>query len=328
MSMSRSSPLDASVVGATKIVDFARTTLTNAKRLLVIVGAGLSTSAGVPDFRSPDSGLYSTLIAQGVADPQEVFNSDVFRDEPEIFWSVAHLFFQQNTVIKPTRAHLLLAAIDARGSLLRLYTQNVDELEIAAGIKPSHIIAAHGNAKNVRCVKCGKRCSVDTPAIVSAVLAKEIPYCATIKCRGVLRPEVVFFGESLPQRFHDNVTNDVKDADVILVTATSLSVAPLSTIHKKTGDDDGTPRIFINREMPVDKTMWPSFDIILLGEVDDIFSALFEGKEIENCEWIVDGPAARLIKRATASDSLSDVVGSFDDSGVGGGGVKRQKSCY
>ena len=324
--------LDASQIGAVKVVEYARNVLTSAKRLLVIIGAGLSTSAGVPDFRSPDSGLYSTLIAQGIADPQEIFNADVFRDEPEIFWSVAYLFFQQNKVIKPTRAHQLLAGIDASGTLLRLYTQNVDELEVAAGIRPSHIIAAHGNAKNVRCVKCGKRSSIDAPAILAAVQARKIPYCTSgSRCRGlggVLRPEVVFFGESLPQRFHDNVTNDVKEADVILVAATSLSVAPLSTLHKAVRD--GVPRIFINREMPTDKTMWATFDVILLGEVDDVFAALFEGKEIDSDEWVVEGTAVRLIQRRQSSSTSEDVVVErFDDEscvgGASGGGGKRQK---
>ena len=296
-------PLDARIVGASAVVSYARSALSQARNLVVVVGAGLSTSAGVPDFRSPDTGLYASLRAAGVEDPQEIFNAQVFRDEPELFWSVAHLFFRSACQpLLPTKTHGYLAALDAGGTLLRVYTQNVDGLEVAAGVTAPRVVAAHGSFRFVRCGRsaCGAREASDAPRIAAAAAARTVPTCTRPRCRGVMRPDVVFFGEPLVGGWTDRSAGDIATADGVLVAGTSLSVAPLSTYHMRARE--GVPRIFINRYAAVVENGGVSaFDAVLLGEVDDIFSLLFGEEKCSDCdddwEWIVDGSAARLVRR-------------------------------
>jgi NAD-dependent SIR2 family protein deacetylase len=290
--------VDARVAGPVAVVSFVREALLRAEKIVVVLGAGLSTAAGVPDFRSPGSGLYETLRRAGVGEPQEVFDARVFADEPEIFWSVAHLFYGATTqALSPTLAHRRLASL----RILRCYTQNVDGLERAAGM--ANVVAAHGDATHVRCSrpKCASAAeAVTTPRIAAAVRARSVPLCLRPRCPGVMRPCVVFFGEPLAEGSSKTGPVDAETADAILVAGTSLRVAPLNALHRHARA--GVPRIFINREPPPASIAAGEFDAILLGELDGIFDILFgEGEGGGGGIWEAEGPAARLISTAPSA---------------------------
>lgn len=123
-------------------VDDAAFLLRNCKNIMVITGAGISTSLGIPDFRSVDKGLYSKLSHKmhqfGIEDPQDVFNIDTFRNDPKIFFSIAQDILPETDVFTPT--HAFIAMLEKRGKLLVNYTQNIDNLEAKAGISPDKLM--------------------------------------------------------------------------------------------------------------------------------------------------------------------------------------------
>lgn len=119
-------------------VDDAVTLIKNARNIIVLTGAGISTSLGIPDFRSAGTGLYSRLEHLGLNDPQEVFNITVFKEDPNIFFSVARDILPDKEQFSPT--HRFIAMLQEKGKLLTNYSQNIDNLESKAGITPDKLI--------------------------------------------------------------------------------------------------------------------------------------------------------------------------------------------
>lgn len=126
--------------------------LKNSKNIIVLTGAGISTSLGIPDFRSKDTGLYSQLEYLGLSDPQEVFDISVFREDPSIFYSVAKDILPSTNKYSPTHAFIKL--LQDKGRLLTNFTQNIDNLEGHAGISPDKLIQCHGSFATASCVEC------------------------------------------------------------------------------------------------------------------------------------------------------------------------------
>jgi NAD-dependent histone deacetylase SIR2 len=294
-------------------VALAAAALARARAALVIVGAGVSTAAGIPDFRTPHDGLHAALAAAGVAEPQEVFDARVFAEEPELFWSVAHVFLNLGgPPPRPTRAHAFLASLEAAGALLRVFSQNVDALEVAAGVPAARVIAAHGDARAVRCARCARR---GGPAAVAraaaAAAARTVPRCDAPRCGGALRPDVVFFHEPLGAAFAAAAARDTAAADLVLVVGTSLAVAPLNALHERVAR--ATPRVFVNR-VDVPRARGAAFDARLLGDADDILDALAAG----------GAPPAGLVWRSidattAALERVDGAAGSGGDAGAGAG---------
>ncbi|KAF8422055.1 DHS-like NAD/FAD-binding domain-containing protein [Tirmania nivea] len=126
--------------------------LKNSKNIIVLTGAGISTSLGIPDFRSKDNGLYARLAGLGLSDPQEVFDIDVFQEDPTIFYSIAKDILPSTDKFSPT--HAFIELLQSKNKLLTQYTQNIDNLETRAGIKPEKLIQCHGSFATASCVKC------------------------------------------------------------------------------------------------------------------------------------------------------------------------------
>lgn len=254
-------------------LDDAIAALTKAQRIMLLVGAGISVSCGVPDFRSGD-GLYAALrrtnALQTIGDPQEVFNFDVFRDEPEIFYSIARLLYpfdettdaltkdagaaagsasamvasssslserreQSNAlsntaVFTPSLTHRFLAALAGAGKLLRVYTQNIDGLEAASGVPADRLVQCHGSLSTVTCLSCRFRRPASDPLFRHAVIGGFVARCDKGGCGGLLKPDAVFFNEPLPQEFESRIQSDLSEADCLLVIGTSCKVKPVSGI--------------------------------------------------------------------------------------------------
>lgn len=208
-------------------------------KIVALTGAGISTSAGVPDFRSA-GGLWTQPATRAL------FSAEGFVNEPEVFWRQSAALFGKR---QPTRAHALLARLAREGLLRRVYTQNIDGLEAAAGIPEELIVECHGNASRVICSadpshEVGTASSDVTDLAVCSGDAWRAPRCPT--CGALLRPDIVFFGEPLPSAFARHSGEDVRACDLLLVFGTSLSVYPVAGLVQRVGAL--TPRLLVNQE--------------------------------------------------------------------------------
>jgi NAD-dependent deacetylase len=192
-----------------------------AKRVVVFTGAGISTESGVPDFRSP-GGLWSRF------DPDD-FTYQKFVSRPEtrkVWWQ---LFRERglSEEIKPNLAHEAISELNRLGKLDCLITQNIDNLHQKAGLPDEKIFELHGNFQWARCLNCGRRYSFEQ---VQQKLegGEEIPSCEV--CGGVLKPGIVFFGESLPEGIFIEASHRAENADLMIVIGSTLIVYPAAEI--------------------------------------------------------------------------------------------------
>ncbi|OAA62660.1 SIR2-like protein [Niveomyces insectorum RCEF 264] len=154
-------------------VDDAVHLLQTSRNIVVLTGAGISTSLGIPDFRSETTGLYARLGDLGLSDPQEVFDIRVFKDDPTIFYSVARDILPSTDRVTPT--HAFIALLQQQGKLLTNYSQNIDNLEAKAGIQPDKLVQCHGSFATASCVRCDYR--VDGESLYPTIKAGSIPWC-------------------------------------------------------------------------------------------------------------------------------------------------------
>ncbi|KAI5808852.1 DHS-like NAD/FAD-binding domain-containing protein [Peziza echinospora] len=340
--------------------------LKKSKNIIVLTGAGISTSLGIPDFRSKDNGLYSRLAGLGLSDPQEVFDIDVFQDDPTIFYSIAKDILPTTDTFSPT--HAFIELLQRKNKLLTQYTQNIDNLETRAGIRPDKLIQCHGSFATASCVKC--KYKVEGEKIFPDLRAGKVARCerclgmvgnngngsAAGKKRkrggkgrgrgreatagsnglvgrkqkysedssadeeecafqeaGVMKPDITFFGEQLPDAFHDRlVGHDHEKCDLLICIGTSLKVAPVSEIIGFLPPD--VPQIYISKT-PVTHV---EFDVELLGSCDDVVVELCRrvGWELKH-DMIPEGLVVRIEE--------GDGRGASEDGGGGGGGGDGQQ---
>uniref|UniRef100_A0A1B0GRF7 Sirtuin 3 n=1 Tax=Mus musculus TaxID=10090 RepID=A0A1B0GRF7_MOUSE len=182
-----------------------------------MVGAGISTPSGIPDFRSPGSGLYSNLQQYDIPYPEAIFELGFFFHNPKPFFMLAKELYPGH--YRPNVTHYFLRLLHDKELLLRLYTQNIDGLERASGIPASKLVEAHGTFVTATCTVC--RRSFPGEDIWADVMADRVPRCPV--CTGVVKPDIVFFGEQLPARFLLHMA-DFALADLLLILGTSLEM--------------------------------------------------------------------------------------------------------
>jgi NAD-dependent SIR2 family protein deacetylase len=203
-------------------------------RVLVLLGAGVSTAAGIPDFRTPGTGLYARLEAAGRFEASRIFDIDCFRRQPQAFYSLAYeLLRETGGLLQPTPAHWFVRSLADRGLLLRCYTQNVDGLERLAGVPEALLVEAHGTIQRAHCSAPGCGAKYDAQKLLRQVVSGEAvaspPRCP--RCQvGYVKPAIVFFGEQLPWRVFRCLATDLWQADLCLILGTSLTVAPVRWI--------------------------------------------------------------------------------------------------
>jgi NAD+-dependent protein deacetylase SIR2 len=286
-------------------IDDAVDLLKRSKNIVVLTGAGISTSLGIPDFRSSGTGLYAQLAQLDLKlnDPQEVFDIETFRHDPTIFFSVAKTILPDTKRFSPT--HAFIAMLQDKGKLLTNYSQNIDNIEANAGIKPEKLVQCHGSFATATCQRCGYK--VDGETIFYEIKAGKIPRCdkciATLRTSrkskrkranngqnarrlrycsddtddedydipeaGIMKPDITFFGEALPDEFSKRLVEHDRDkVDLVIVIGTSLKVAPVSEVVPYLPPN--IPQIFISKT-PVTHI---NFDIDLLGECDVVVAEL------------------------------------------------------
>lgn len=189
------------------------TRLASARRAVALTGAGISTAAGVPDFRGPH-GLYVTRRY----DPETVFDIDAFLRRPGPFYEFTRDFLGLVEAMHPTFTHTYLVKLEEQGRLRCVVTQNIDALHQRAGSQS--VISVHGDYWQSRCVQCDAR--FDFPTFKRMVAAAEVPTCD--RCGGLIKPDVVFFGEAVHGL--DEAGQAITEADLVLVLGSSLTVYP------------------------------------------------------------------------------------------------------
>jgi NAD+-dependent protein deacetylase sirtuin 2 len=215
----------------------------DAKNIIVMTGAGISVSAGIPDFRTPGTGLYSQLESYNLPYPEAIFTLDFFKKNPQPFYTLAKEIFPGNH--KPTATHYFLKLLANKKKLLRVFTQNIDSLERISGIDPSLIVAAHGNFDTATCIETGKK--IDINEVKESILLGEEGWTKmNIKHGGLVKPDIVFFGENLDERFVSCVKEDFPKCDLLIVMGTSLTVQPFASLINRVPSN--TPRLLINKE--------------------------------------------------------------------------------
>lgn len=217
------------------------------KNIMLCVGAGISTAAGIPDFRTPGTGLYDNLSKYNLSQAEDVFCIDYFSTNPAPFYNLAREL--RPGKFKPTMTHHLFALLAEKGILLRCYTQNIDGLERQAGVESKYLVEAHGTFSTASCPFCATSVDIDT---MNKALEDEIPLKCSKQmsddsvCNRFVKPDIVFFGEGLPKRFLNSKIVDVEKADLCITMGTSLSVPPFCFLPEEV--NAGCDNLLVNRD--------------------------------------------------------------------------------
>ncbi len=227
--------------------------LQEAKHLVALTGAGVSTLSGIRDFRGKN-GLYNEM------DAEKMFSMEYFEKDPSFYYKAAGSFIYNVDEKEPSVVHLVLGEIEKRGLLKAVITQNIDLLHQKGGSK--NVIEIHGSPAMHYCLRCaGVRAGFEEAA--AAVRGGGMPLCP--KCGRALKPAITFFGENLPAEALRKAVTESQDADLMLVLGTSLTVYPAASMPEYTLRAGGKIVIVNNMPTPLDYRAGLHFDD--LGEV-------------------------------------------------------------
>ncbi|XP_058606780.1 NAD-dependent protein deacetylase sirtuin-3, mitochondrial isoform X3 [Onychostoma macrolepis] len=187
------------------------------RNIVVVAGAGISTASGIPDFRTPGTGLYANLAKYDIPYPEAIFNIDYFSDNPHPFFSLAKELYPGHH--RPNYVHYFIRMLHQKGLLLRMYTQNIDGLEKLCGIPDDKLVEAHGSFATAACHLCYTPYPAEEAK--QAIMNGNVPICTF--CAGAVKPNVVFFGEDLPEKYFQHA-EDFPKADLLMIMGTSLKL--------------------------------------------------------------------------------------------------------
>ncbi|OTF73375.1 NAD-dependent protein deacetylase sirtuin-2-like protein [Euroglyphus maynei] len=237
-------------------------------------GAGISTSVGIPDFRSPKTGLFHQLEKYNLPYPEAVFDLSFFNSNPKPFYHLAKNLLPEN--FKPTPCHYFMRLIHDKNLMLRTYTQNIDSLERIAGITADKLVEAHGSFHTGHCIneECRKEYSFEF--MKKIVLDKDrednVVYCED--CGSYVKPDIIFYGELLPDRFYRLYQRDFINCDLLIVMGTSLTVQPFASLVELVGKH--IPRVMINKTRPNGHIFHRKRDVFIKSETDSACLELAE----------------------------------------------------
>jgi len=208
---------------------------------VALTGAGISVPSGIPDFRTPGKGIWSEV------DPFEVASIDAFRRDPKRFWEFYRPRFSMLGDKRPNAAHAALATLEARGLLDAVITQNIDRLHRAAGT--SELIEVHGSIATSSCITCG--CSYGLDEVDSLFDSRGIAVCDV--CPGLVKPDVVLFGELLPVEAIERARDLASAADLMICVGSSLEVFPAAGLPELTLAHGGAVALVTIGPTPYDR---------------------------------------------------------------------------
>ncbi|MDP2840439.1 MAG: NAD-dependent deacylase, partial [Syntrophales bacterium] len=225
-------------------IDRVAEMIAKAKNIVVFTGAGVSTESGIPDFRSP-GGFWTKF------DPED-FTIDKFLTSPETRRKQWRFLLSGDLLkeARPNAAHEAIAALEKLGKVNCVITQNIDNLHQKAGNDPAKVFELHGNMRWILCMDCGERYPLEEILHKNGA-SEEVPVCG--RCSGILKPDVIFFGEALPEETLSKATWHAGHCDLLLVVGSSLVVYPAACMPLY-AKQAGASLVIVNLSpTPVDK---------------------------------------------------------------------------
>jgi NAD-dependent deacetylase len=219
---------------------------------VALTGAGVSVPSGIPDFRTPETGLWANF------DPMEVAHIDVFERDPARFWSYYRPRFHELGDKRPNGAHRVLAELERRGLIEGVITQNIDRLHRAGGSR--NVVEVHGSIETSSCRRCATAFEIEE--IDALFDADGIAVCSS--CGGAVKPDVVLFGELLPESAMARARDLAERAELMLCVGSSLAVYPVAGLPQLTLERGGRLAIVTKGPTPYDEDA----ELRLGGEVD------------------------------------------------------------
>jgi NAD-dependent protein deacetylase/lipoamidase len=210
-----------------------------AQPCVVLTGAGISTDSGIPDFRSP-AGIWAQY------DPMEYATISAFRRDPVKVWDFYARRFEVLMRAEPNEGHLMLAELERHGLVQAVVTQNIDGLHQRAGSR--NVIEVHGSIRTASCPGCGH--VVTFAYVVEALAERPAPPCP--RCGAILKPDVVMFGELLPEAAIDRAFELARAAGVLLAIGSMLEVYPVAGLPEETLVHGGRLAIVTRGPTPYD----------------------------------------------------------------------------
>ena len=230
---------------------------------VVLTGAGISVPSGIPDFRSPGTGLWENV------NPMEVAHIDAWRRDPDRFWTFYGERFGSLVHTRPNRAHQVVAELERRGLVRGVITQNIHRLHRMAGSR--RVIEVHGSIEFSRCMQCGARVPLES-VIGMLETADGAPQCAA--CVAPLKPDVVLFGELLPAAAMEEAKTLATEADLMLCIGSSLTVYPVAGLPHITRRSGGRLALVTVGETPYDHEADVRLGGDVVGELDALLSLM------------------------------------------------------
>ena len=242
-------------------IEFSAELFRKSKRAVVLTGAGISTPSGIPDFRSEGSGLWSR------DEPLEVASLLTFRTHPEKSYAWFRPLVRQIFEAIPNAAHRALAELEKAGYLHSVLTQNIDMLHEKAG--SMHVVELHGTLRTLSCTQCFQQ--VDSmPYLKPFIEQGTLPHCPY--CDALLKPDVILFGEQLPQKAWLEAQRESRTCDLMVVAGSSLEVMPVAGLPMQ-ALDRGAHLVIINN---VPTYLNVRADAAIQENVSDIIPAIAE----------------------------------------------------
>ena len=235
----------------------------SARSVVALTGAGISVPSGIPDFRSPGTGLWENV------DPMEVAHIAVWRREPGRFWGFYGQRFAALEGKQPNDAHRALATLEAAGRLDGVITQNIDGLHRAAGTR--ELVEVHGSIATASCLRDGRRYPLGETRARLAADPEGIPRC---DCGAPLKPDVVLFGELLDDAAIGRATDLAAGADLLLAIGSSLEVHPVAGLPELTMAAGGQIAVITKSATPFDPYAAVRLGGDVVEELDGVLAAL------------------------------------------------------
>ena len=231
--------------------------------VVALTGAGISVPSGIPDFRTPETGIWANV------DPMEIAHISVWRRDPARFWSFYGERFASLDGKAPNRAHLALVELQRRGLLAGVITQNIDGLHAAAGTRDT--VEVHGSIRTASCLTCGLAFPLAETRARSAADADGVPRC---DCGAVLKPDIVLFGELLPEAAMDRASALAAEAGLLLAIGSSLEVYPAAGLPAETLACGGRLGLVTKGPTPYDSAAAVKLSGDVVDELEAVIAAL------------------------------------------------------
>jgi NAD-dependent deacetylase len=229
---------------------------------VALTGAGISVPSGIPDFRTPGEGIWEKV------DPMEVAHIDAFRRDPAKFWSFYRPRFQMLGDKQPNGAHRALAEFERRGLLEAVITQNIDTLHHKAGSQ--RVVEVHGSIRTSSCQGCG----TEFPLVEVEGLFDDEGAARCADCQGPVKPDVVLFGEFLPERAMAEAEDLAARAELMVCVGSSLEVYPVAGLPSVTLGRGGRIAVITKGPTPFDQDAAVRMDGDVVADLDAVLAAI------------------------------------------------------